>query len=341
MNTQFTPDEFRNTANGLIDECGKLVVGNREILKLIVTAMVADGHCLLQSVPGLGKTIIGNALGAALKDGNWGFFPFTADLLPSDVKGSEIYNEAKRAMDIKYGAIHPEYNIFVADEINRATPKTAGSLLAIMEERKIVIGDQTFLMADPSIVIGTQNPIEQEGTYPLPEAMLDRFAVMGRLDYLSNEDECKLAKKDSIFDRDPQKASGIAPVITPAQVIAMRNFVRREVKFSDSMVQYLVNLIRTTRPDSEEFNKWMPARFSKVLTIGGSQRTTKWLVICSKAAAALRGSDIVQAEDIQTMLLPCVGHKLCLSPDVKARQNTDHVEEEILAAVIENVPVAG
>lgn len=341
MNKQINADEFATRVRVIIDECGKLVVGNQDILDLIIMAMVSDGHVLLQSVPGLGKTVIANALGASLKGGHWGFFPFTADLLPSDVKGSEIYNEAKREMDIKYGAIHPEHNIFVADEINRATPKTVGSLLAIMEERKIVIGDRTFNMADPSLVIATQNPIEQEGTYPLPEAMLDRFAVMGRLNYLSAEDEVALAKKDAIYDRDPQRASGIQPVITPEDVIAMRDFVRRTVTVTDTMVRYLVNLNRATRPDCpEEFQKWMPEKYRKMLFVGGSQRTTKWLMICSRAAAAMRGSDVVQPEDIQKVFVPCVGHKLNLSPDVKALQSAQNIEVEILKSLIERVPVA-
>jgi MoxR-like ATPase len=340
MNTQITAAEFRSKATGLIEECGKLVVGNKDILDLIITALVSDGHVLLQSVPGLGKTVIGNALGASLKAGNWGFFPFTADLLPSDVKGSEVFNEKTKDMDIKLGAIHPEHNIFVADEINRATPKTVGSLLAVMEERKIVIGDRTLPMADPSLVIGTQNPIEQEGTYPLPEAMLDRFAVMGRLDYLSTDDEFKLLRNDAIYDRDPQKAAGIQPVITPEDVIAMRQFVRSTVTITDSMVRYLVNLIRATRPGSEQYEKYMPKKHSKVLQLGGSQRTSKWLMICSRAAAAMRGSEIVQPEDIQKMFLPCVGHKLILSPDVKARQNVDNIETEILKDLIKSVPIA-
>jgi len=337
---QFTPDTFASTWRAYVKECQKLVVGNGDVLELIIAALVSDGHVLLQSVPGLGKTIIGNSLGAALKGGSWGFFPFTADLLPSDVKGSQIYNEATREMEEKFGAIHPTHNIFVADEINRATPKTVGSLLAIMEERQIVIGDKSFAMADPSLVIGTQNPIEQEGTYPLPEAMLDRFAVMGRLDYLSDADEFNLLRRDAIFDRNPQKAAGIEPVLTPDDIIGMRHFVRSSVKITDSMVHYLVNLIRATRPQSEQFKKYMPEKYRKMLQLGGSQRTSKWLMICSRAAAAMRGSDIVQPEDIRKMFLPCVGHKLILSADTKARQNTDNIEHEILSALIAEVPVA-
>lgn len=336
---KITADQFHGSWNGFRTEVKKLMVGNDEVIDLVGVALFSDGHILLQSVPGLGKTVLGLSLASAIKGGEWGFFPFTADLLPSDVKGSEILDLETNKLKVKFGAFKPSYNIFVADEINRATPKTVGSLLAIMEERKVVIGDQVFPVADPSLVLGTQNPIEQEGTYPLPEAMLDRFAVMGRLDYLTADDEYRLACMQAIYTRDPQKTAGIVPVLSPEDIVNMRQFVTENVRITESMTKYLVSLIRTTRPQCSEFQA-LPEKYRKMLMLGGSQRSTKWLTICSKAAAALRGSDVVTARDVQSMLLPCLGHKIILEPSVKLRQGLQNVEADIFDAVVKAVPVA-
>ncbi len=337
---KFTADQFHGSWNGYKRQVQRLMVGNNKVIDLSGVALFADGHILLQSVPGLGKTVLGLSLASGIKGGDWGFFPFTADLLPSDVKGSEILDLETNKLKVKFGAFKPSYNIFVADEINRATPKTVGALLAIMEERKVVIGDQVFSVTDPSLVIGTQNPIEQEGTYPLPEAMLDRFAIMARLDYLSAEDEYYLANLNAIYSRDPQKTAGIEPVLSPEDILAMRRFVMENVRITESMTRYLVTLVRATRPTSDESKQFLPEKYRKMLMLGASQRSTKWMMICSKAAAALRGSDVVTARDVQDMLLPCLGHKIILEPSVKLRQGLNNIEQEIFDALVKGVPVA-
>lgn len=331
----FTPDTFRNTWTKYKKEMKKLVAGNDDVLELILNAWFASGHILLQSVPGLGKTIIGNSMCAGLKDGEWGFFPFTADLLPSDIKGSEVYNEAKRIMEVMHGAIHPKHNIFVADEINRTTPKTLSALLAIMEELLIVIGPHTFPMADPFLVIGTQNPIEQEGTYPMSEALLDRFAMMAELTYLSANDEVGLLNNKAIYQRESHKAAKIEQVLTPADVIGMRRFVL-DVNCTDAMTRYIVNLMRATRPGMDEFKKFMPGKLQEMVRLGGSQRTSKWVKICSQAAAAMRGSDNVEVQDVRKVFVPCLSHKLILRQDVKAKAKGENVAAQILQALLDN-----
>jgi len=331
----FTPDTFRVTWKGYVREMKKLVAGNDDVLELILNALFADGHVLLQSVPGLGKTVIGNSMCAGLKGGHWGFFPFTADLLPSDIKGSEVYNEATQKMEVMFGAIRPEYNFFIADEINSTTPKTLSALLAIMEERKIVIGDKVFNMADPQLVIGTQNPIEQEGTYPMSEALLDRFAMMAELTYLNAEDEFGLLNNDAIYSRDPQGAAKIQAVLTPEDIIGMREFVRTTVRCTDTMTRYIVNLMRATRPGFDEFKKCMPEARQTQVRLGGSQRTSKWVKICSKAAAAMRGSETVEVQDVRKVFVPCLMHKIILRADVKAKAKGENIAAQILNELLD------
>ncbi len=339
-NTTFNADSFRDKWTSFKYQVKKLVAGNDDVIELILTSMFSDGHVILESVPGLGKTVLGNAMCAALKGGRSGFFPFTADLLPGDIRGTEVYNEETRKMEVMFGACRPDFNIFVADEFNRTNPKTQSAMLSIMEERRIVINDQVFYLADPSIVIGTQNPIEQEGTYPLSEAVRDRFAMMGKLDYLNAEDEVGLLRNKAIYSRDPQGAAKIEAVMTPEDIRGMRDFVRETVVCTDSMTRYIVRLMRATRPSMDEFKKFMPEEYRKMVLLGGSQRTSKWVSICSAAAAAMRGSDTVGHQDVQKVFSACVAHKMMLTPDVKARRKGENVAEQILAGLIASVPTA-
>ncbi len=339
MNRTMNPDLFQDNSRRFIRECKKLVKGNDEVFDLAIMALTTDGHLLLESVPGLGKTVFGMSLGAALKGGKWKFFQFSSDLLPSDIKGSEIFDEELRKMKLHYGALHPENNFTLADELNRGVPKTVSSMLSAMEEKQITVGQHVMMLADPSLIIATQNPIEQEGTFELPEATLDRFSVKGRLGYLGRQDEFDLLRNPAIYKRDPQKHANIEPVLTPQDIIDMRDFVTDEVRVSDHVLNYMLNLIRATRSGKcQEAHDWLAKEHKGKVLVGASQRTSKWLYITSKAAAAMRGSMDVTPQDVKRVFIACVAHKLVLSQECKATMNADETAVGIAQQLLDKVP---
>ncbi len=337
-NTNIDASTFCQNWKRMVAEIQKVVVGCDEALRLAGIAMFSDGHLLLQSVPGLGKTTMAFSIGHTIKDGVAGWFAGTADLLPMDIIGSKAWNPATRTLEIQHGAIKPEFNVVLADEINRMTPKAGSSLLGVMEERVLNVQGEVFHMADPFLVIGTMNPIEQEGTYPPPEAALDRFAVMGALDYPSRELEIQLACRKSIFARNQQEAAGMEKVITPAELLAMRRFAQDEVTISESVTGYIVDLVRATRPKNEECRQYLSAELHKLIAVGASSRGVKWLTACSRAAAALRGSKVVCVSDVKSIAKATLAHRLVLNPMVGFRNDKDELLNEIFARLVEKVP---
>jgi len=320
-------------------EVRKVMVGCEEPLRLCGLAMFSDGHVILESVPGLGKTTLAFTLGYAIKNGVAGWFQGTADLLPMDIVGSMIWNPKTQEMEVKHGYVKPEFNILLADETNRVAPKTGAALLNVMQERRVNIGGQEFLMADPFLVIGTQNPIEQEGTYPMPEALLDRFAVMGELTYPDFEEEIVLAKRKAVYARNQQEAAGVEPVLSVAELRQMRHYAQEEIEISDSVYRYIVRLVRATRPKCrEEFDAYMPAELKRFIAVGASGRGILWLTACSKVAAAIAGRTAVHIQDVQSAALPCLGHRIFLKTDAVFSSQSESLRHDIMAGLLEAVP---
>lgn len=320
-------------------EVKKIVVGCDDILDLAGIAIFSDGHFLMEALPGAGKTTIALALSSAIKNGIGGVFQGTADLLPMDIIGSKAWDPEKKKLVKQPGAVQDTMNIVVADETNRLAPKTASSLLMVMQERVLNIQGERYPMADPFLVIGTQNPIEQEGVYPLPEALLDRFAMKAKLAYLSRDLEIELVRRAAVYARDQSKAAGIEPVLTIEQMREMRRYAQEQVIVELAVSAYMIDLVRATRPELEEFD-YMPKEFGRFIDFGASQRAGLWLTACSKAHAAMRGSTHVHVEDVQAVAPVVLGHRLTLKADARFG-NKRGLEYDIVAALLESVPTVG
>lgn len=282
--------------NRLRGEIGKVIVGQEEVIHNTILSIFCQGHVLLVGVPGLAKTLLVNTIGQALGL-SFSRIQFTPDLMPSDIVGTEILDESRQFRFVKGPAFA---NIILADEINRTPPKTQSALLEAMQERRITVSGKTYQLPEPFFVLATQNPIEQEGTYPLPEAQLDRFMFNLSLDYPTYEEEVEVVKNTTMG-----KTTEVNAVLSPEEIVYFQQLVRR-VPVSDNVYEYAVALSAKTRPGTERAHDWA----NRFLSWGAGPRASQYLIIGAKANALLSGKYSPDIEDVRKVAIPILRHRL-------------------------------
>jgi MoxR-like ATPase len=309
----------------LLKEVQHVVTGQQEVIDFLLTAIFAGGHCLLTGVPGLAKTLIVKSLGDLL-DLNYSRIQFTPDLMPADIIGTEILEEDRatghREFKFMKGPLFA--NLVLADEINRTPPKTQAALLQAMQEHRVSSCGQTFKLEEPFFVLATQNPIESQGTYQLPEAQLDRFMFNLKIDYLSEEEEVQVVKQTT-----SNAAYDLKPVLNGAQLQRCQQLVR-SVPVSDHVIQYAVKLGAATRPSKdgiEQIRKWV--------TWGAGPRGSQQIILAAKAWALIHGRLHVSAEDVRTMALPALRHRIITNYFAESEGATP---ERIVKMLLKHVP---
>jgi len=306
-------DEVALRAARIAGAVEQVIEGKSEAVRLAVTVLLAEGHLLIEDVPGVGKTMLAKALARSI-DCSVRRIQFTPDLLPSDITGVSVWNQDTREFEFKPGAIFA--NIVVGDEINRASPKTQSALLESMEERQVTVDGITYALEQPFLVLATQNPVEIEGTYPLPEAQRDRFTARLTIGYPSPDAE--LAVLDHHSAASP--LDDLEPVSDALEVAKLIQAVR-SVHVAESVRRYAIDLVNATRE-------------SRDLRLGASPRATLHLLRTGRAAAALDGRDYVLPDDLQALAVPVLAHRLLLSAEAQiARRSTEAVVTDILATV--------
>ena len=308
-------DELRRVAGRVLDEVERAVVGKRNALELVMLGLLADGHVLLDDYPGLAKTLIARSF-AQVTSLRFARVQFTPDLMPSDVTGSSIYDQRSGDFEFRPGPVFT--NLLLGDEINRSPPKTQAALLEAMQERQVTIDGVTRPLERPFLVVATQNPIEFEGTYPLPEAQLDRFLLRLSVGYPSAEAEWRMLERR--LERATDEVE-LAQVATPADVLAMQRAVE-QVHVASSVGRYIVELVAATRD-------------SPRVQVGSSPRGSLALLKVARARAALAGRDFVTPEDVKAVAVPTLAHRLILRPELWVRRVRT---EDVVAELLEQVP---
>jgi len=300
----------------VLDEISNAVIADREFLETVLLGAVARGHVLLEDVPGTGKTLTARAMASALGL-DFSRVQFTPDLLPADVTGTHVFNEETREFEFQEGPIFA--NIVLADEINRAPPKTQAALLEAMEEAQVTVDGETRELPKPFFVIATQNPVEQEGTFPLPEAQVDRFVVKSSIGYPEEDGEVELLRRRA---GRLEQAPSVGRVLSDQEVTDLRQ-VPEDVRVEEDLLGYMAQLTRQTREDGR-------------VEVGVSPRGTQRLFEASRAYATLVGRDYVTPDDIKRVAQPVLAHRLVLTPDAMV----NNVEKaQVVDAVLESVPV--
>jgi MoxR-like ATPase len=311
----------------IMREIHKVIIGQDEVVEQVLISIFVGGHTIITGVPGLAKTLLVRTLSGVL-DLSFKRIQFTPDLMPADITGTEIIEEDRstghRAMEFIRGPVFA--NIILADEINRTPPKTQAALLEAMQEGNVTVQGTTYPLPKPFFVLATQNPIEMEGTYPLPEAQLDRFMFMVRIGYLPEEDEIAVVKMTTA----PQELN-LERLMSSDDLIAFQRLVRK-VPAADSVTRYAVNLVGSSRPGSEK----APDFINRWVTWGGSLRASQFLVLSAKARAILNGRYNVSCEDIRAVALPVLRHRILLNFQAESEKvNTDQVIRKLIEIVPE------
>jgi len=316
-------EEHARICSELVAEVGRVVVGQEEMISKLLVGVLAGGHILLEGAPGLAKTLTVRTLAAAI-DTNFSRIQFTPDMLPADVVGTEIFNPREGTYSVKRGPIFS--NLVLADEINRAPAKVQAALLEAMQERQVTIGGETFRFEEPFLVLATQNPIEQEGTYPLPEAQIDRFMLKVVVGYPSKDEERKIV--DRMATGQPEIE--VNHVATPEQILAARKSV--DQIFVDEKVKgYVVDLVHATRdPKAAGFSD-----LDGMIEMGASPRASLFLTKAAKANAFLQGRNYATPHDVKNLALDVLRHRVTVTYEAEAQGRTsEDIIERILAGVL-------
>ncbi len=315
---------FSQTRSQMIEQLGRVIVGQREVIDQILAAVFTRGHCLLVGVPGLAKTLLVSSISNIL-DLSFKRIQFTPDLMPSDITGTTVLDEAdtgRREFRFVKGPIFA--SIILADEINRTPPKTQAALLQAMQERQVTVGQETYNLPDPFFVIATQNPIEQEGTYPLPEAQLDRFMFNIKVDYPSLEEEKRI-----LATTTKDEAPELTKVLSSKAIVNMQKLVR-SVPVGDYVIDYVTRLVRATRPKDPT----APEVVKKMVDWGAGPRAGQFLIHGGKAMAAMDGRFSVAIDDIKKVAIPVLRHRLSTNFQAQAEGKTsEDIIQQLLTIV--------
>jgi MoxR-like ATPase len=309
--------DLQDFSERIISNIEKVILGKRETLELAVISLLCQGHLLIEDVPGVGKTMLARSLARSLGC-SFSRIQFTPDMLPSDVTGVSIFNQVSREFEFRPGPILAQ--VVLADEINRATPKTQAALLEAMEEHQVTVDGITHLLPRPFMVLATQNPIEYEGTFPLPEAQVDRFLMRIRLGYPSIDDEIRVMEGQQYH----HPLTDLEQIVTAEELSQMQEAVK-EVYISPAIKRYIVDLTHQTRQHNEVY-------------LGASPRGSLALYRTGQARAAMRGRDYVLPDDIKSLVVPTLAHRVILGAGARLR---DLSSQQIVEEILNSVPVPG
>ena len=309
--------DVQTIANKIVENVERVIVGKRQSVQITVLGLLCQGHILIEDVPGVGKTVLAKSLSKSVGC-LFQRIQFTPDMLPSDVTGVSVFNQKTYEFQFRPGPIHAQ--IVLVDEINRATPKTQSALLEAMEERQVTVDGQTYPLSPPFMVLATQNPIEYEGTFPLPEAQLDRFMLRIRLGYPSKEEEMEVLDRQ----RKVHPIDGISQVVSVDELLEAQEAIK-EIYVDDLVKSYMVDLVRETRLHPDVY-------------LGSSSRGALALYRLGQARAAMFGRDYVLPDDIKALAGAALGHRIIVGPAARIK---DIEQEAIVDDILANVPVPG
>ncbi|MBX2851762.1 MAG: MoxR family ATPase [Phycisphaeraceae bacterium] len=322
-------NKLKTAYDNVREQIGKVIVGQEDVIEQLLVSIFARGHCILEGVPGLAKTLLVSTLAKSLSL-DFTRVQFTPDLMPSDITGTEVIEENKSTGHREFKFVHgPVFtNFLLADEINRTPPKTQAALLEGMQERQVSAGGKRYALPDPFFVLATQNPIEQEGTYPLPEAQLDRFFMKVFVDYPTPEEE-----KDIYKMMTGAPVGEPEPVLGGEEVIHLQKTVRR-VPINDLLLDYVMRFIRATRYNTDD----APDFIKRWLLWGAGPRGGQALIMAAKTRAALQGRPEVSIEDLHAMAVPVLRHRLVINYNAEAEGETT---DSVIKRLIDTIPVGG
>ena len=311
-------NDIHETVNKIKDEFKKIIVGQEGVINLLIASVLADGHVLIEGVPGIAKTLIAKILAKTISSG-FCRIQFTPDLMPSDIIGTSIFNMKSSEFEFNKGPIFS--NIILIDEINRAPAKTQSALFEVMEEKQISVDGSTYLMENPFIVFATQNPIEHEGTYRLPEAELDRFLFKVNINYPSLEEEERILL-DLHKRKNANDLSMIQPVLSPDNLENFRNKVRN-IHIDENIAKYIAKIVYNTRNNND-------------LYLGGSPRASLSILSGAKAFAVMNGRDFITPDDVREVVYPALRHRILLTPE---KEMEGSFPEEVIKSIIKKIEV--
>jgi MoxR-like ATPase len=311
--------ELETVIKNIKAEIGRVVVGQQLTIEYILTALLADGHILLEGVPGVAKTLMAKVLARTI-DITFGRIQFTPDLMPADVLGTSLYNSKNTEFEFKQGPVFA--NIVLVDEINRAPAKTQSALFEVMEERQVTVDGTTYPMSEPFLILATQNPVEHEGTYRLPEAQLDRFLFKLNIGYPSDLEEVEILKGHHLRNKPVSALEAVQSVVNAERLAALRGVVA-QVHVEEKLFEYIVRIVSATRSHPSLF-------------LGASPRASVALLNSCKALAALRGRDFITPDDVQELAYPVLRHRIMLTPE---REMEGATPDEVIKLILEKTEV--